>query len=89
MSDVVGQPGRLEPGDRQACPWQQWRDQMPIAPQWAYFDHAAVAPLSGPAAAAMRQFTDQAVTLGDTVWPTWAARLEQLRKAMGEAGGGA
>ena len=52
---------------------------MPITADWAYFDHAAVAPLSGPAAAAIREFTDQAAALGDTVWPQWAARLEHLR----------
>ena len=26
-------------------------DAMPVAQRWAYFDHAAVAPVSGPAAA--------------------------------------
>ena len=60
-------------------PWEWWRSQMPIADKWAYFDHAAVGPLSGPAAAAMRRFADEASELGDTVWPTWAARTEQLR----------
>ena len=29
--------------------WGQFRRQMPVAGRWAYFDHAAVAPLSGPA----------------------------------------
>ncbi len=60
-------------------PWEWWRSQMPIADKWAYFDHAAVGPLSGPAAAAMRRFADEASELGDTVWPSWAARTEQLR----------
>lgn len=71
-----------ECGSLKDSPWVWWRDQMPIAPQWAYFDHAAVGPLSGPAASAIRQFTDQASTLGDTVWPQWAAKIEHLRRSV-------
>ncbi len=55
---------------------------MPIATRWAYLDHAAVAPLSDPARRAIGVFADQAATLGDTVWPQWAATTEQLRKNM-------
>ncbi len=65
-------------------PWDWWRDQMPIARQWAYFDHAAVAPMSGPAGQAMADFIEQAVTVGDTVWPQWAGRLEHLRRSFAE-----
>ncbi len=57
---------------------------MPISRDWAYFDHAAVAPLSGPAHDAIAQFADQAATLGDTVWPQWAARIEHLRRSFAE-----
>jgi selenocysteine lyase/cysteine desulfurase len=52
---------------------------MPITSRWAYFDHAAVAPLSGPAAAAIGQFASQAAAFGDTVWPEWASRVGRLR----------
>ena len=65
-------------------PWQWWRSEMPIAPTWAYFDHAAVAPLSGPAATAIRHFADQAARFGDTVWPSWAAGLERLREQFSQ-----
>lgn len=65
--------------DPATAPWQWWRAQMPIAPEWAYFDHAAVAPLSAPACRSIGEFADQASTLGDTVWPSWAARIEHLR----------
>lgn len=61
-------------------PWAWWRDQMPIAKNWAYFDHAAVGPLSAPAASAICDFAGQASELGDTVWPQWAAKVEQLRR---------
>ncbi len=60
-------------------PWDWWRGQMPITEQWAYFDHAAVGPLSGPAAAAITKFAGQAARQGDTVWPDWVACLERLR----------
>ncbi|TVP94475.1 MAG: aminotransferase class V-fold PLP-dependent enzyme [Planctomycetaceae bacterium] len=52
---------------------------MPIVRDWAYLDHAAVAPLPAPTAAAIRDFADEASLAGDTVWPEWAAEVEQLR----------
>ena len=45
-------------------PWQWWREQMPVTRKWAYLDHAAVAPLSGPATAAMTTFAQQAAEEG-------------------------
>ena len=60
-------------------PWQWWRDQMPIAENWAYFDHAAVSPLSRDAATAIADFATEASTQGDTVWPQWADEVERLR----------
>ncbi|TWU51313.1 aminotransferase class V-fold PLP-dependent enzyme [Rubripirellula reticaptiva] len=62
-------------------PWGWWREQMPITDQWAYFDHAAVAPLSGPATEAIKRWGDQAACQGDTVWPQWSASLGRLRDA--------
>ncbi|WP_146517009.1 aminotransferase class V-fold PLP-dependent enzyme [Rubripirellula amarantea] len=53
---------------------------MPISRLWAYFDHAAVAPLSQPAAAAIEQFAAQASLQGDTVWPQWNRALQTLRE---------
>lgn len=52
---------------------------MPIAGAYAYFDHAAVAPLCRSSAAAIARYADEAATLGDTVWPRWAHAVEQLR----------
>ncbi len=39
---------------------EAWRSQMPIVRQYNFLDHAAVGPLSGPAAEAMRRFVDEA-----------------------------
>jgi selenocysteine lyase/cysteine desulfurase len=63
---------------------QSLRDQMPVSRKWAYFDHAAVAPITGPAAEAMRLCITQAAEEGDTVWPEWARGVRDLRHAAAE-----
>ncbi len=55
------------------------RAAMPVTKRWAYFDHAAVAPLSGPAQTAIATWAEQAARDGDTVWPSWARRIEEIR----------
>lgn len=65
-------------------PWRWWRTQMPVADRWAYFDHAAVSPLSGPAAAAARDFVGDASANGDYNWPQWAATSERVREQFRE-----
>jgi len=52
---------------------------MPIAPRWAYLDHAAVAPLSGPAQEAVVRWAEEATQNGDTACPAWYRRIEELR----------
>lgn len=54
---------------------------MPIAEHWAYFDHAAVAPLTAPAAAAVKQWCEESLRDGDTRWPEWSRRAEATRDA--------
>ncbi len=53
---------------------------MPITGKWAYFDHAAVAPLPQPAAEAIARWCQQAAEEGDTVWPQWSRRIGQVRQ---------
>jgi len=60
-------------------PWQWWRSQMPVAEKWAYFDHAAVAPLPRKSAEAIADYADEAMREGDTCWPQWAEENERLR----------
>jgi cysteine desulfurase/selenocysteine lyase len=57
----------------------RFRAAMPVTARWAYFDHAAVAPLCEPARQALTEYAGQATTDGDTVWPTWARRVEEIR----------
>ena len=58
---------------------QRLRVEMPIAQRWAYFDHAAVAPLTTPAAKAAMTWATEAAAEGDTVWPEWSRRVEATR----------
>jgi selenocysteine lyase/cysteine desulfurase len=60
---------------------RRFRGQMPVARKWAYFDHAAVAPITSPAAEAMRLQVQQALDEGDTAWPEWAGQLRETRQA--------
>lgn len=59
---------------------QRLRAQMPVVDKWAYFDHAAVAPLSAPAAKALRRYTEAAEQDGNTAWPGWSYGVEEVRK---------
>lgn len=65
-----------------ADPWDWWRELMPVTKRWAYFDHAAVAPLPLPTQESLIRYATQAAEEGDTVWPQWAAELEKLRKGV-------
>lgn len=52
---------------------------MPISKKWAYFDHAAVAPITQPAAEAISRWLAQAAEEGDTVWLDWARQVAKVR----------
>ena len=58
---------------------QEMRELMPVAKKWAYFDHAAVAPLPRPTQAAMQAWLNQAAEEGDTVWLDWSHQVQQTR----------
>jgi len=60
------------------------REQMPVTKKWAYFDHAAVAPLAAPAQQVLQNWLDQATYEGDTVWLEWARQLNETRAAAAE-----
>ena len=58
---------------------ERLRAAMPVSLRWAYFDHAAVAPLTAPAAEALQKWAAEALAEGDTVWPDWSRRVEATR----------
>jgi len=72
----------------QAADWNVFRRQMPIAQQWAYFDHAAVAPLSGPAQMALAQWVEDATNNGSENYPVWTGRVEHLRTSAADMSAG-
>lgn len=71
-------------GESGAGKWAAMRAEMPVASRWVYLDHAAVAPLPRPTAAAMRAWIDQASESGDTVWPAWQQNLNTLRQLVAD-----
>ncbi len=60
--------------------WSDFRRQMPSSVQWACFDHAAVAPLSGPAREAIVPWANDLAENGAANWPRWAERIETTRR---------
>ncbi len=58
---------------------EQLRSQMPVSRTVAYFDHAAVAPLTAPAAQAIADYAAQARDQGDLPWLDWSATVARLR----------
>ncbi len=73
MSPIEGQA----PDDDR---WREFRSQMPIAARWSYFDHAAVAPIPGPAANVLSDWSRDAAANGAANWNTWRDRAERARQ---------
>ncbi len=61
-------------------PWSDFRRQMPSAGSWVCFDHAAVAPLSGPGREAIVAWAGDLAENGAANWPRWAERIEKTRR---------
>jgi selenocysteine lyase/cysteine desulfurase len=60
--------------------WAVFRREMPVARQWAYLDHAAVAPLSGPAQRAIAHWTEDAAANGTAFYQGWMRQLHEARQ---------
>jgi selenocysteine lyase/cysteine desulfurase len=60
--------------------WASFRNEMPAAGRWAYFDHAAVAPLSARARAALAAWADDAVENGVVHWSAGQRQVEETRR---------
>lgn len=63
---------------------KSFRDSMPVTHRLAYYDHAAVGPLSGPAADVMSAWSREAAEYGDVNWPKWAKRLSEVRRLVAQ-----
>jgi selenocysteine lyase/cysteine desulfurase len=67
-----------------AMDWSSFRTHFPITSRWAYFDHAAVAPVSKPAQQAMLAWAADMVENGDVHEGQWVRRVEQVRRLAGQ-----
>ena len=62
---------------------ERLRALMLSAKRFAYFDHAAMAPLPRPTAEAFEKWLKEAVEIGGPVWGEWVRRVERMRRAVG------
>ena len=60
------------------------RANMPVINCYAYFDHAAVAPIPRVAADRLRWFADDASRNGDKNWLQWAGNVSHLRSGLAQ-----
>ena len=61
-------------------PFQNLRLQMPVCKEWAYFDHAAVAPLPTPCAEEISLWAKEMSHQGTVCWAKWRQKIEETRK---------
>jgi selenocysteine lyase/cysteine desulfurase len=73
MAANVNQAATLEP-------WSTLRSQLPVTKRWAYFDHAAVAPLPMQSASYLADWAHDAATNGAANWNAWRDRAERARQ---------
>src|SRR5579862_5923022 len=59
--------------------WQALRAEFPVTRRWAFFDHAAVAPLSLRAQNALVDYAADLAENGDVNDRRWLERIEQVR----------
>src|SRR5262249_3519814 len=63
--------------------WMALRDEFPITRRWAFFDHAAVAPISGRAQGALHEYAADLAENGDVHERRWVDRIEEVRRLFG------
>src|SRR5581483_3420724 len=63
--------------------WAVLRDEFPVTKRWAFFDHAAVAPLSATAARAIARYAADLADNGGTASGRWFAHIEDVRRLAG------
>ncbi len=56
---------------------------MPVTRSWAFFDHAAVAPLTTAAQDALADYARDLAENGDVNESRWSARVEEVRRLFG------
>ncbi len=76
-------PGRTREGRHSLVDWDHLRrTEFPVSESWAYFDHAAVAPLPRRSGEAMRAWLEDQERNGCVNWPQWERKLDAFRGAL-------
>jgi selenocysteine lyase/cysteine desulfurase len=63
--------------------WTVLREQFPVTKRWAFFDHAAVAPLCAPAQRAIVEWSADVAENAIVNLRAWNARIESTRSLAG------
>jgi cysteine desulfurase/selenocysteine lyase len=63
--------------------WAALREELPITRHWAFFDHAAVAPLTARGQQAMQEWAADLTDNGDVFHGRWMKRIEEVRGLFG------
>src|SRR5947209_8927726 len=63
--------------------WQSWRAEHPITTRWAYFDHAAVAPVTARARQVLLDWANDLADNGVVHDSIRVRRLEEVRRLAG------
>src|SRR5437870_1958060 len=63
--------------------WNTLRNEFPITRRWAFFDHAAVAPLTGRAQRALTEWAADMAAHGVAHEPVWSRCVEEVRGLCG------
>jgi cysteine desulfurase/selenocysteine lyase len=61
--------------------WRTYRGQFPVTERLIYLNHAAVAPLSRPAAEAIKRLADDVLSFGSYNYGHWLETYDGLRNA--------
>jgi cysteine desulfurase / selenocysteine lyase len=59
--------------------WEKYRDEFPVTKNLIYLNHAAVAPLTRRAAAAMQRLAQDALDFGSLHYADWMATYQAIR----------
>src|SRR4051812_31087467 len=70
-------------GRADAMDWTALRNEFPVTRHWAFFDHAAVAPLTVAAARTLAECGADYADNGVVASSRWTARIEQTRQLAG------
>src|SRR5438105_4262576 len=64
--------------------WNALRQEFPVTRRWAFFDHAAVAPLTARAQKALAEWAADMTDNGDVHVSGWVERVQAVRQQAGQ-----